>query len=73
MKQMIIEKTKKLLRFSVYMLLPILGGGWVGVSCTDAWDDHYDGTATGVSSGTIWQAIENNNDLWLWPVVTTVH
>lgn len=60
---MIIEKTKKLLRFSVYMLLPILGGGWVGVSCTDAWDDHYDGTATGVSSGTIWQAIESNNDL----------
>ena len=33
------------------------------VACTDAWDDHYDGSATGVSSGTIWQAIENNSDL----------
>ena len=36
---MIIEKTKKLLRFGVYMLLPMLGGAWVGVSCTDTWDE----------------------------------
>ena len=33
------------------------------VACTDAWDDHYEGSATGVNSGTIWQAIENNSDL----------
>lgn len=66
MKQMILEKTRKLLRFSVYMLLPILGGGLVGVSCTDTWDDHYEslgGGETGMHEGTIWQAIKNNPNL----------
>ena len=35
MKQIIINKTKELLRFMVYILLPLAGGGWVGVSCVD--------------------------------------
>ena len=36
MKQIIINKTKELLRFVVYILLPLTGGGWVGVSsCTE--------------------------------------
>ena len=36
MKQIIINKTKELLRFVVYILLPLIGGGWVGVSsCTE--------------------------------------
>ena len=66
MKQMIIEKTKKLLRFGVYMLLPMLGGAWVGVSCTDTWDDHYDslgGGENGVHEGTIWSAIKSNPNM----------
>ena len=35
MKQKICNKTKDLLRFIVYMLLPLAGGGWMGVSCSD--------------------------------------
>ena len=35
MKQIIINKTKELLRFMVYILLPLAGGGWMGVSCVD--------------------------------------
>ncbi len=35
MKQIIINKTKELLRFMVYVLLPLVGGGWMGVSCVD--------------------------------------
>lgn len=35
MKQIIMNKTKELLRFMVYVLLPLLGGGWMGVSCVD--------------------------------------
>lgn len=63
---MIIEKTKKLLRFGVYMLLPMLGGAWVGVSCTDTWDDHYEslgGGENGVHEGTIWSAIKSNPNM----------
>ncbi len=66
MKQIILEKTKKLFRFAVYMLLPILGGGWVGVSCTDTWDDHYESLGGGENSvhdGTIWQAITSDPTL----------
>ena len=37
----------------IYMLLPLVGGGWMGVSCSD-WDDHYDGAQTG-SDQTLWQ------------------
>ena len=35
MKQNMIEKTKRFFRFVVYSLLPLTGGGWVGVSCSD--------------------------------------
>lgn len=65
MKQIILGKTQKLFRFVVYMLLPVLGGAWVGVSCTDTWDKHYDslGDATGlVHEGTLWSAITSNPD-----------
>ena len=37
MKQTICNKTKELLRFMVYILLP-LGGGWMGGSCSDMLD-----------------------------------
>lgn len=32
-------------------------------ACTDTWDDHYDGVATGVQEGTLWQAIKQNGQL----------
>ena len=38
-----LEKMRGIIRFAMYMLLP-LGGGCLGVSCSD-WDDHYDEAA----------------------------
>ena len=35
MRRYIYNKTRELLRFVVYILLPLVGGGWVGVSCND--------------------------------------
>lgn len=66
MKKTLYEKVKGLLRFTMYLLLPLAGGGWVGVSCTDTWDDHYEGQATakyGMSDNTLWQAIKDNPQL----------
>ena len=38
MRQQIYEKTRRCYRFIVYILLPIIGGGTVGVSCDDFLD-----------------------------------
>jgi hypothetical protein len=35
MKKIILNKTRKLVRFIVYIFLPLVGGGWMGVSCND--------------------------------------
>lgn len=35
----------------------------VFTACTDTWDDHYDGVATGVQEGSLWQAIQQNDQL----------
>jgi len=35
MKQKIGDKMKGMFRFMVYSLLPIIGGGWIGTSCSD--------------------------------------
>ena len=35
MKHYMFEKTKHLFAFIVYSLLPLIGGSWVGVSCSD--------------------------------------
>ncbi len=32
-------------------------------ACTDTWDDHYEGTASGVNEGSLWKAIKQNPDL----------
>lgn len=32
-------------------------------ACTDTWDDHYEGTATGVNEGSLWKAIKQNPNL----------
>ncbi|MBO4811477.1 MAG: fasciclin domain-containing protein [Prevotella sp.] len=68
MKQYLNIKTKKFFNFLVYILLPLAGGGWVGVSCTDTWDDHYESLGGGegeatLHEGTLWEAINNDPDL----------
>ena len=39
MKELIYNRTRRIVRFIVYILLPLAGGGWVGVSCTDEPDE----------------------------------
>ena len=66
MKQNIYEKVKGFFRFAMYILIPLAGGSWVGVSCTDTWDDHYEGTLTNTSGGnggTLWEAIKSDASL----------
>ena len=63
MKLKLYEKVKGFIRFAMYILLPLAGGGWVGVSCTDTWDDHYDSAAQGVNGGSLWQAIKADANL----------
>ena len=38
MTQNIINKMRRIFRFTIYTLLPLAGGGWVGVSCSDILD-----------------------------------
>ena len=46
----------------MYILLPLAGGGWVGVSCSD-WDDHYE-TSTSQGNGlTLWQQMQQEPQL----------
>lgn len=67
MKHLICNKTKELLRFMVYILLPLTGGGWVGVSCSD-YDDYntvpgvFGGDQTGANN-TLWENISNDQQL----------
>ena len=42
MKKYMIKKTKQLLAFVVYTLLPLTGGAWVGVSCSDMFETESD-------------------------------
>ncbi len=63
MKETRYNQAKRLFRFVVYMLLPLVGGGWAGVSCSDTWDEHYESLSGGVHEGSLWQAIEQNPDL----------
>ena len=39
MKRLISEKFRSIFRFTFYILLPLVGGGWVGVSCSDEPDE----------------------------------
>ena len=49
------------------MMAFAVGCGAVSVltACSDKWDDHYDGTASGanMNSGSLWQALEDNIEL----------
>ncbi len=67
MKQYLLGRTRSLFRFAVYILLPLTGGGWVGVSCSD-WDNHYDeaavtSTTAEVYNGDIVSYLRSNSDL----------
>ena len=41
MKKYLSKKIRGLFRFMVYILLPLAGGGWVGVSCSDEPESEY--------------------------------
>ena len=45
MKQQISAKLRNVFQFTIYMLLPLIGGGWVGVSCSDFLYDDSDQVA----------------------------
>ena len=67
MKHYMFEKTKHLFAFIVYSLLPLIGGGWVGVSCAD-YNDY--NSVPEVSGGdqpgankTLWENISNDPQL----------
>ncbi len=64
MKKYIIEKSKQLFAFVAYILIPLAGGGWVGVSCSD-WDDHFDANTSVMESQntTLWKNIEKSSNL----------
>lgn len=61
MTNIIKSKIRNFFRFAVCSLLPIIGGGWVGVSCSDNWDDHY--TEDQQLKGTLWTAMQQNSQL----------
>ena len=61
------EKIRKMIRCIVYLLLPILGGGWVGVSCADQEGEWFDepfvriATDTGQTSTVVLTNVRNVN------------
>ena len=61
MKATINNKVRKLvigfLPFCLFTFLPFM------TSCSDTWDDHYEGKAQGAQDGTLWQAIKQNGSL----------
>ena len=59
MKKVFIEKTKRFFYFVVYILLP-LGGGWVGVSCSDYLDKEPD------TELTTEMVFENRDKVYSW-------
>ena len=46
----------------MYILLPLAGGGWMGVSCSD-WDDHYEANTSQGSNLTLWQQMQQEPQL----------
>ena len=59
---MITKYIKKAAKGVTYLLLysstPLLLA-----SCSDTWDDHYEGTVAGANDGSLWEAIRNNSEL----------
>ena len=61
------EKIRKIIRCLVYLLLPIIGGGWVGVSCADQEGEWFNepfvriATSTGQSSTVVLSNVRNTN------------
>ena len=53
---------RNLFRFTIYTLLPLIGGGWVGVSCSD-WTDHYEPAVESNGSATLWEQLQANSQL----------
>ena len=53
----------KAARVLVLTALPLGGVGGGLLSCSDTWDDHYEGTIEGVNGGSLWQAIKADGNL----------
>ena len=63
MIQEIKNKTRRLFRFTIYMLLPI-GGGWLGGSCSDFADyNEIPADASSSASQTLWENISQTPQL----------
>ncbi len=45
MRQSLLQTIRRICRFAIYILLPLIGGGWVGVSCSDFLYDDSDQVA----------------------------
>lgn len=57
------DKISKAARVLVLTALPLGGVGGGLLSCSDTWDDHYEGTIEGVNGGSLWQAIKADGNL----------
>lgn len=53
----------KNIKHIVMSALAVCGLSAATTACTDTWDDHYEGTAQGISGSTLWSAIQANPDL----------
>ena len=58
MKHAVIDKIRRAVYFTVYILLPIIGGGWLGVSCSDDDENNDGGTAPETKHVTTEQALQ---------------
>lgn len=57
------DKISKAARVLILTALPLGGVGGGLLSCSDTWDDHYDGSPEGVNSGSLWDAIKADANL----------
>lgn len=62
MKNVIKNRIRGFLHLTAYALLPLMGG-WVGVSCSDEWNDHYDAYSPAEDSGSLWEAVSGEPQL----------
>ena len=58
-----ITKLYKNVAAGAFHLLLCSSAALLLASCTDTWDEHYEGTVAGVNEGSLWQAIQQNADL----------
>ena len=56
--------TKEMKRNNIYKtVLGLAMAALILTACTDEWDDHYDDKSSSVLGGTLWDAIQQDNNL----------